>query len=75
MNLPHRWSLDVNYLLGLTLSEAWALLRENHFAVDPAYLHRVLAIAAMAVWNSSLAVVERARLQQRWRPSRGHRCS
>lgn len=50
--LKHRWSLGHNYLAGITAEAWWRLLRENRFAVDPAYWHRALFITALGCMNS-----------------------
>lgn len=51
-SLPHRWSLSHNYLAGITAGTWWRLLRENRFAVSPAYWHRAAFISASSVLNS-----------------------
>ena len=50
--LKHRWSLEGNYLYGLTLGRWWGLLRENRFHVSPAYWHRAAVVTALAAFNS-----------------------
>jgi omega-hydroxy-beta-dihydromenaquinone-9 sulfotransferase len=50
--LKHRWSLGHNYLAGITAGAWWRLLRENGFAVDPAYWHRGLFVTALSLLNS-----------------------
>jgi hypothetical protein len=50
--LKHRWRLDNNYLIGITARKWWRLLRENGFAVDPAYWHRGAFISLLSVFNS-----------------------
>lgn len=50
--LKHRWSVGNNHLAGITADMWWRLLRENRFAVDPAYWHRAAFITAMSVINS-----------------------
>jgi omega-hydroxy-beta-dihydromenaquinone-9 sulfotransferase len=50
--LKHRWSLSHNYLAGITAGMWWRLLRENRFAVDPAYWHRALFISMASLLNS-----------------------
>jgi len=50
--LKHRWSLSHNYLAGITAGAWWRLLRENRFAVDPAYWHRAAFITALSAMNS-----------------------
>jgi hypothetical protein len=52
VKLKHRWSLGHNYLAGITADAWWRLLRENRFAVDPAYLHRALFVSALSLMNS-----------------------
>jgi hypothetical protein len=51
-NLKHRWSVSHNYLAGITAGDWWRLLRQNHFAVDPAYFHRAAVISLLSVFNS-----------------------
>ncbi len=50
--LKHRWSVGNNYLAGITAGDWWRLLRENRFAVDPAYWHRAAFISLASVMNS-----------------------
>lgn len=50
--LKHRWSIANNYLAGITTGDWLRLLRENDFAVDPAYWHRAAFITAASVMNS-----------------------
>lgn len=51
-NLKHRWSIANNYLAGITTGDWLRLLRENGFAVDPAYWHRAAFITAVSAMNS-----------------------
>lgn len=50
--LKHRWSVGNNYLAGITAGDWWRLLRDNDFAVDPAYWHRAAFITAASCMNS-----------------------
>ena len=50
--LKHRWSVGNNYLAGIPAGDWWRLLRENHFAVDPAYWHRAAFITLASGMNS-----------------------
>ncbi|MFN0195485.1 MAG: sulfotransferase family protein [Planctomycetaceae bacterium] len=50
--LKHRWSISNNYLAGITAGMWWKLLRENRFAVDPAYWHRAAMITLASLINS-----------------------
>lgn len=50
--LKHRWSLSHNYLAGITAGAWWRLLRDNRFAVSPAYWHRAAFITLSSVLNS-----------------------
>jgi hypothetical protein len=52
MTLKHQWSVSHNFLTGLTLKGWLGLLRQNHFAVDPAYWHRAAFITATSFLNS-----------------------
>ena len=52
VRLKHRWSLGHNYLAGITADTWWRLLRENRFAVDPAYWHRAAFVSALSLLNS-----------------------
>ena len=51
--LKHRWSVQHNYLAGITAGDWWRLLRENHFAVDPVYWHRAAFITVASLLNSA----------------------
>lgn len=50
--LPHRWSLGHNYLAGITAGAWWRLLRENRFAIAPAYAHRAAFVTVSSLLNS-----------------------
>ncbi|MGE5191928.1 MAG: sulfotransferase family protein [Deltaproteobacteria bacterium] len=50
--LKHRWSLGHNYLAGVSAGDWWRLLRENRFAVDPAYWHRAAFVSLVSFINS-----------------------
>jgi hypothetical protein len=50
--LKYRWSLGHNYLAGISAGDWWRLLRENQFAVDPAYWHRAAFITLTSLVNS-----------------------
>jgi hypothetical protein len=50
--LKHRTSIRHNYLAGITAGDWWRLLRENRFAVDPAYWRRAAFITATSLVNS-----------------------
>ena len=63
--LKHRWNLDQNYLTGITAGKWWRLLRENRFAVDPAYWHRGAFITILSFFNSVEARREERLLAQR----------
>ena len=63
-NLKHRWSVRHNYLAGLTAGDWWRLLRENRFAVDPAYWHRAAFITLASLQNS----LHRRREERRFNP-------
>lgn len=52
VKLKHRWSLGHNYLAGITADAWWRLLRENGFAVDPAYWHRAAFVSLLSLMNS-----------------------
>jgi hypothetical protein len=47
--LKHRWSVADNYLTGISAGDWWRLLRENDFAVDPAYWHRALFVTLISL--------------------------
>lgn len=51
--LKHRWSVQHNYLAGITAGDWWQLLRENDFAVDPVYWHRAAFISLASLMNSA----------------------
>lgn len=59
--LKHRWSLSHNYLAGITAGDWLRLLRDNEFAVDPAYWHRAAFISLISVMNSCYRRVEERR--------------
>ncbi len=61
MMLKHRWSLGHNYLAGSTAGAWWRLLKENRFAVDPAYWHRAAFVSALSLMNSWYARQEEKR--------------
>src|SRR6185436_9797907 len=44
----------------------WNLLRENHFAIDPAYLPRAAAITVAALINSPFRWFEELRYRRQW---------
>ncbi|MEY3896234.1 MAG: hypothetical protein RLZZ214_1754 [Verrucomicrobiota bacterium] len=50
--LKHRWSVANNYLAGITAGDWLRLLRENRFAVDPAYWHRAAFVTLVSAMNS-----------------------
>jgi hypothetical protein len=50
--LKHRWSIGNNYLAGITTGDWVRLLRDNDFAVDPAYWHRAAFITLASGMNS-----------------------
>ncbi len=52
VQLKHRWSISHNYLAGITAKDWWRLLRENRFAVAPAYWHRAVFITLTSLVNS-----------------------
>lgn len=51
--LKHRWSVSNNSLTGIPSDRWWQLLKENHFAVDPAYYHRFAFLTALSYLNSA----------------------
>jgi len=57
--LKHRWSLSHNYLAGITAGAWWRLLRDNRFAVSPAYWHRAAFITLSSLLNTWHARRER----------------
>ena len=58
IRLKHRWSVSNNYLAGITASAWWRLLRDNRFAVDPAYWHRAAFVTLCSIMNLFLHRVE-----------------
>lgn len=50
--LKHRWSITNNYLAGITFGDWIRLLKQNRFAVDPAYWHRAAFVTLASVMNS-----------------------
>lgn len=61
MELKHRWATTHNFLGGLTAGAWWRLLRENRFAVSPAYWHRAAFITLASLMNSASRVREESR--------------
>ncbi len=59
--LKHRWSLQQNFLMGLTFGHWMQVLAENRFRISPAYLHRAAAITLVSPLNSLNAFIERKR--------------
>ena len=59
--LKHRWSVSHNYLAGITAGDWWRLLRENRFAVAPAYWHRAAFITLASLMNSYYCRAEQRR--------------
>jgi len=62
MALKHRWRVDNNPLVNITTGNWWRLLRENRFAVDPAYWHRAAFITVQSAFNYLEALME----ERRW---------
>ena len=60
--LKHRWSLGHNYLGGITFGMWWRLLRDNGFAVDPAYWHRAAFVTFASIYNSFCRWRQQSRL-------------
>jgi hypothetical protein len=50
VKLKHRWSVKLNYLLGITLDNWLKLLRTNR--IDPAYWHRAALISGLSLMNT-----------------------
>lgn len=50
--LKYRWSVSNNGLTGIPVEQWWKLLRENQFAVEPAYYHRFAFITLLSLINS-----------------------
>ncbi len=50
--LPHRWSLQGNYLVGITRDRWRTLRRRPHHKVAPAYWHRA-AVMSLTSWLST----------------------
>lgn len=63
--LKHRWSIANNYLAGITAGDWWRLLRENRFAVDPAYWHRAAFITLASLMNSYFRREEDRQFQEK----------
>jgi hypothetical protein len=59
--LKHRWSVGHNYLAGICAEDWWRLLRDNRFAVDPAYWHRAAVVTVLSVVNAFYRRVEERR--------------
>ncbi len=52
MKLKYRWSISNNGLSGIPANRWWKLLKENEFAVDPVYYHRVAFLTTLSLVNS-----------------------
>jgi hypothetical protein len=63
--LKHRWSVGNNYLAGITAGDWFELLRENRFAVDPAYWHRAAFVTLASGMNSYFRRKEERRFHDR----------
>lgn len=63
--LKHRWSVGNNYLAGITAGDWFKLLRENRFAVDPAYWHRAAFITLAGGMNSWFRNMEERQFHDR----------
>jgi omega-hydroxy-beta-dihydromenaquinone-9 sulfotransferase len=50
--VKHGWSVQYQFLAGITAEEWWTMLRTNRHAVDPRYWHRAAFISMMSVINS-----------------------
>jgi hypothetical protein len=61
MKLKHQWSLQQNFLMGLTFGHWMRVLADNRFHISPAYLHRAAAITLVSPLNSLNALIERLR--------------
>jgi hypothetical protein len=61
MELKHRWATTHNFLAGLTARAWWQLLRENRFAVSPAYWHRAAFVTLASLMNSASRIREESR--------------
>jgi len=59
VELKNRWSVSHNPLVGLTLGRWLQLLRDNRFAISPAYWHRAAFLTGIAAINSFYARKER----------------
>ncbi|MES2440778.1 MAG: sulfotransferase [Verrucomicrobiota bacterium] len=63
--LKHRWSVGNNYLAGITTGDWFRLLRENRFAVDPAYWHRAAFVTLASAMNSYFRRQEERQFHER----------
>jgi hypothetical protein len=59
--LKHKWSLQQNFLMGLTFGDWMRVLAENKFRISPAYLHRAAAVTLVSPMNSLNAFIEKLR--------------
>ncbi|MEZ6183452.1 MAG: sulfotransferase [Planctomycetota bacterium] len=50
--LKHRWSLEGNYLYGITARRWFEVLKANGFRVSPAYWHRAAVLSVVSLFNS-----------------------
>jgi len=53
-------------LFGITFRDWMRLLKENHFAIDPAYWHKALFLTFRSVYNSKLAKKEAEKFGEKW---------
>lgn len=59
--LKNQWSLDHNFMTGVTFGIWLKVLAENRFYIAPAYWHRGVVITLASIANSGFAVIEKLR--------------
>ncbi|MEO0536732.1 MAG: sulfotransferase [Cyanobacteria bacterium P01_A01_bin.123] len=57
-NLPYRWRLDGNYLMGISCDRWWSLLRQNQFRIASHYWHRAAAITLTSGLSTLFSQIE-----------------
>ncbi|MEM9814886.1 MAG: sulfotransferase [Cyanobacteria bacterium P01_D01_bin.6] len=56
--LPHRWNLQGNYLMGISLDRWRSLLRRPHHRIAPAYWHRAAVMTLTSLLSTPLSQLE-----------------
>lgn len=57
----HWWDVRYNSALGYPLGQWWRLLKQNRFAIDVIYAHRLAFISGLSLLNSLYATLDQTR--------------